>query len=63
MPLVFFFALSIPYHFNDDYYKMIAFAIWCVCAMIYGVVYIIKGKDTKNEPLINIQTKYGSRGK
>ena len=27
----------------------------------YGVVYVIKRKDIKDEPLINIQTKYGNR--
>lgn len=62
MPFVFFFAIFMLYYFNDDYYKMIAFCAWCVCAMIYGTVAVIKGKDMKNEPLINIQTKYGNRG-
>lgn len=61
LPFVFFFAIFILYYFNDDYYKMIAFCVWCVCAMIYGVVYVIKRKDIKDEPLINIQTKYGNR--
>lgn len=61
MPFVFFFAILMLYYFNDDYYKMIAFSVWCACAMVYGTVAVIKGKDIKNEPLINIQTKYGNR--
>ena len=61
LPFVFFFAIFMLYYFNDDCYKMIAFCVWCVCAMIYGVVYVIKRKDIKDEPLINIQTKYGNR--
>ena len=43
---------------TDDF--MSAFSS-SVCAMIYGVVYVIKRKDIKDEPLINIQTKYGNR--
>ena len=62
MPFVFFFAILMLYYFNDDYYKMIAFCAWCICAMIYGVAYVITRKGEKDEPLINIQTKYGNRG-
>ena len=54
-------VVLIPSYITDEYYKLIAFCVWCICVMIYGVVYVIKRKDIKDEPLINIQTKYGNR--
>lgn len=54
-------VVLIPSYITDEYYKLIAFCTWCICVMIYGVVHIIIRKDIKDEPLINIQTKYGNR--
>lgn len=48
-------VVLIPSYITDEYYKLIAFCVWCICVMIYDVVHIIIRKDKKYEHSINIR--------
>lgn len=48
-------VVLIPSYITDEYYKLIAFCVWCTCVMIYDVVHIIIRKDKKYGSFINIR--------